>query len=359
MATARGVVTVTDIADGLPTISIIQTNENHSFTAASDGSVEASERTAFRNNIAVLVGDTQAGYVTSTPTVNNTFTIGTLSVTPSGDITPRLGTDSLSAILGTGNIIQAAMVIDAIADDARDVQVRLPIIVRRLGVNVTLIAIVTFSKAIGGSAQSVQVEANRRQFVFTSSAATTSTDEDIVLTATGDGNTGDFTWTRSVDAGTSEPVPAGQISGTNNNTVTIPDTDFASANNITYRASRGTAADRVSIFRINEIQPFYIVPRVTSGALDLKNNEGTVTIVADVYEGGNEISSYSGWTFTWNGPPANDADGTRITLTSSVSGITLANLASGVNRQITISATSYIQNNMAHTLNISATNPNA
>ena len=44
MAQARGVVTVTDITDGLPTISILQTNENHTFSATSDGAVTSAAR---------------------------------------------------------------------------------------------------------------------------------------------------------------------------------------------------------------------------------------------------------------------------------------------------------------------------
>lgn len=98
---------------------------------------------------------------------------------------------------------------------------------------------------------------------------------------------------------------------------------------------------------MNQSPAIYISPRVISGSLQLKNNSGSVTIVADVFRENTEISSYSGWTFTWT-------DGST-TVTNATAGITLQNgvqgTGDGTNRTITVGA-AYVPDNGSSTFNI-------
>ena len=357
MATARGVVTVTDTTDGLPSINIFQTNENHSFSAPITGVV--TDFSSFHNDFTVFVGDTQAAFVTTTPTDNNTYTIGNATVTPTAGVAPVFTLTSVAAAGGAGNINVARMTITAYATSANDVAVTVPITVRRLNNNVTFQATVTFSKSIGGSAETLQVTANRQTFLYTSSESTTaSTDDDISFEAVYDGpDSGSFTWTRSVDGGADASV-----AGTGpSQTLTAADFNTAGAGNtpadvITYTVARSNVVDRISVVRLNSGDAsFIVIPRITSGMLNLKNNSGNVVIVTDVFQGANQLSSLSGWTFQWEGPPANDADGARVTLSDSTTGITLENFNSGVDSQITVDA-SYIENGLGATLNITGSN---
>ena len=301
-----------------------------------------------QNDIIVLIGSDQAGYVTSTPTANNTFTLGTPTVSPSGAITTSAAAlASQTEIDGSGTITNARITVTAYPDASGDAIVNYPVIVRRLNQNVTLNIQLSFSKAEGGAGQSVNVTSSRQFFTFANSTATTSTDSSITLTATSDGiGSGDFTWMQSVDGATEVAVPMAQISGTNNNTVTVTAAQFGSSSSITYRATRGTVSDRTSIIRVNNGNAAqYIVARVTSGSLQLKNNSGSVTIVGDIFNDNTEVTNYSDWTFTW-------MDG-GTTLTSATAGITISDFGGATNRQIVIDAT-YVPNNGSTTLNISA-----
>lgn len=351
MAQARGIVTVTDITDGLPTISIIQTNENHTYSASSTGVVPTNllgTTGTYQNDIIVLIGSDQANYVTSTPTANNTFTLGTPTVNPVGDITPTVASISATQIDGSGSVNNARVRINAYLDSASDVTINYPVIVRRLNQNVTLNIQLSFSKAEGGAGQSVTLTADRQTFSFANTTATLSTDSEITLTAVSDGvSSGNFTWMQSVDGATEVAVPPGQITGTNNNTVTVSAAQFGNRNTITYRAMRGTASDRVSIVRINNGNAaIYIVARVTAGSLQLKNNSGSVTVVADVYRDNTEVTNYASWTFTWT-------DGST-TLSSATSGITISDFGGATGRQIVIDA-AYVPNNGSSTINIAGT----
>ena len=357
MATARGVVTVSDTTDGLPSINIFQTNENHSFTAPSTGVL--TDFSGFSNDFIVFVGDTQAAYVTTTPTNNNTYTVGSATVTPAAGVTQAITTASVARADSSGNINVARMAISAYATSANDVVVSYPITVRRLNENVTFNVSVSFSKSIGGSAETINVTANRQTFLYTSSdSVVQSTDGDITFTAVYDGpDTGTFSWSRSIDGAASQ-----SISGTGDTqSLTAADFNTAGAGStpartITYTVSRSNVTDRISVIRLNSGDAsFVIVARVTEGMLNLKNNSGDVTIVADVFQGANQLSSLSGWTFQWDGPPANDADGARSTLSDSTTGINLENFNSGIDAQITVDA-SYIENGLGATLNIIGSN---
>ena len=149
MATARGVLTVTDISDGAPTVSIFQTNENHTFTAEATGTVSTAVREAFVNDLIVLVADTQAAYVTATPTVNNTYTVGAATVTPTGAITTAVASNAQAPIAGGANINVARVTVTAISQTQNSATVVYPVTVRRLNANVTFNIQITFSKAVG------------------------------------------------------------------------------------------------------------------------------------------------------------------------------------------------------------------
>lgn len=356
MPTARGVVTITDITDGLPTISIIQSNENHTFPATSDGVVSTSDRNNFVNDILVLIGATQAAYVTTTPTVNNTYTTGTPTIAPGGGATPVFTSTSVTEIDGSGSINIARMTISAINSSTavQSIRVTVPVIVRRLNQNVTISVEVTLSKAVGGSASSLVVNGTRQTFMFNDYLSTAPIDDvningNITLTANYDGPaTGNINWFQSTNGGAESALtPSSQGAITSSHVVTR--TAFGNSNYITYRVTKGTVEDRLSIVRIDRGEASLIaVPRVTAGSLQLKNNTGSVTITVDLFQGGEEISSYTGWTFQW----FNGATAIAGPTTTPPAGVT--EVDPSVCRTITVSA-AYVPDNGSITLNVLAT----
>jgi hypothetical protein len=358
MPQARGVVTITDITDGLPTISIIQSNENHTLPATSAGVVSPTDRANFVNDIIVLIGADQADYVTSTPTDNNKYTIGTASVYPTAGVTPVFTSTNVTEIDGSGNINIARMTISAMNDTTtvQSVRVSVPIIVRRLNQNVTITAEVTFSKAVGGSGSSLVLNGTRQTFLFndyTSTAAIADNviNSDITLTAVYDGPaSGNIAWTQAPNGGT-ETALTPTVAGATTSSYTLTRALFGSNNFITFKVSKGTVTDRFSVVRIDRGEASFIaVPRVTAGSLQLKNNSGSVTVTVDLFQGGSEVSSYTGWTFQW----FNGATEIASPTATPPAGITEVDPA--VCRTITINA-SYVPDNGSITLNVLATKP--
>jgi hypothetical protein len=358
MPTARGVVTITDITDGLPTISIIQSNENHTFPATSAGVVSATDRNNFTNDILVLVGADQAAYVTITPTANNTYTVGTPTVTPAAGVTPVFTSASVTEIDGAGAINIARMTISAMNDTTtvQSVRVSVPVIVRRLNQNVTINVEVTFSKAVGGSASSLTINGTRQNFLFndyTSSApiADNTINGDITLTAAYDGPaSGNISWFQSTNGG-AESALTPTVAGATTSTHTVTRAAFGNASYITYRVAKGGVVDRMSVVRIDRGEASYIVvPRVTSGSLQLKNNSGSVTVTVDLFQGSAEVSDYTGWTFQW----FNGATAIAGPTTTPPAGVTEVDPT--VCRTVTIDA-SYVPDNGSITLNVVATKP--
>jgi len=361
MATARGVVTITDVTDGLPTISIIQSNENHTFSATSDGVVSAGDRNNFFNDIIVLIGETQAAYKPNPPLpgedTNNTYKIGTVLISPSGGVTATITLETVTQISGTGTIDIARLKISAINNTTavQNVTINVPVIVRRFNKDVFLNIQTTISKAVGGSAASLELTGTRQTFLFSDSAATSPIptvgplNSDIVLTAIYDGPVStNIVWKVSTDGGSYNTfTPTNR--GANTSSHILKATDFANASYVTYEVSKGTVTDKFSIVRLDRGDDSYIISaRVSSGSLTLKNNTGSVTIYADVFKGGEEITSYAGWVFTWyNGTTA--IAGPSI---PSPTGITPG--PAGV-RYITVNAT-YVTDNGSTTLNILGSN---
>ena len=364
--TASGFMTITDVADGAPSISIFQTNENHTFTATTDGTV--SDFSGYNNDLIVFVAGTQAAYVTTTPTVNNTYTVGARTPNPTGSITvdsPKTNSQARSDG-GTGNINVARLEVSSYPKASGDATVTIPITIRRNNVNVVVNVVMSFSKAKGGSGESLNLYGSRMTFGYTDSDSTTaSTDGDITLTADyAPAGSGSFTWKRTVILTNGTVENQQNVTGTIS-TQTVTATDFNTAATtsgnvgkvaaITYEVTRGQLTDTFTIGRLNNGATTYqVVPLVTAGSSTLKNNSGSVTFGMQVFKGGTKESSLTGWSFAYNGPPANDRNGTRKALTSADTGITVGTYDGSTTGQIQVAA-AYVENGYMSTITVTGT----
>ena len=91
--TAAGQLTVVDISDGIDPIVAFTTNENHTFSAAEDGTVTSATRTGFTSGVRVFVGQDTASYTTAGSLVSGT------------ESSPQYRVASASYIDGTGTVI--------------------------------------------------------------------------------------------------------------------------------------------------------------------------------------------------------------------------------------------------------------
>jgi hypothetical protein len=364
--TAQGYVTVSDITDGLPTIAVIQTNENHTFPANDLGTVLSADRTAFSNEIIVLSGTDQLTYVTTLPTTGQfRVTVDTINGTAPGsftDLTTTLtATASKPKIDASGNTVNVVLAASVISTSVtvKSFIVKLKVEVFRLGEVVTLYTNTTLSKALGGTAHSITVSSSRQNFVFQDAFATAplptsgSLNSDIFMNAIYNGpDITNITWQKNINGdGTTFVALTGATTSPTSSSKTITTADFpASQQFMTIKVSKAGVEDKISIFRTDRGQAnFYIVPEVTAGSLTLKNNSGSVSIVARVYKGGVEVTPLTGWSFVWK-------NGSTDISTSPPSGVTVANNDSGTKAKITINA-SYIADGTSITLNVTGTGP--
>ena len=307
--TVTGIATVSDVRDGISPPTIYLTNENHTFVATASGVV--ADLSGFSTSAQVFVGSSQYTYVASSPS-GTQFTYGNPTVSSGADLTVAVSGTGVITITdaGTTNV-------DGFADAGGPTTATISIPVTVSGFTSAFSRVISLSKALGGSAPLVRVEANT-QTVLYSSAGAPATSDNIVVTANEINfesvGTVAFTY-RSGATGAFAALSGAGItidnSGTPETATITPaayNTLLGSNRTVTIRATRGTVYDQITIARVNDGEAaITVVVSVTSGSLVLRSDSDSVVLRADVYQGGTVQTPGADWTYAWS------KDGTALT----------------------------------------------
>ena len=308
-----GVSTVSDVRDGISPPTILLTNENHTFIANSDGSIM--DFTGFSTEVLVLIGADDLTYTNGTPTAGQ-FTIGTATVVPSNanllvNVNSVTGVITISDNAGLttgfahGNLINSATI-------------SIPVTV--FGFDNPFNRVISITKAIGGSAPFVRVASNTQTVEY---------DQDGMLVRSAnieieaqdinfeDPGTITFTY-RSGTTGSFVALPTTMgitITPITRATTDVPEvasippaafnTLLGTNRVITFRATRGTVFDQITVARVNDGEAAVdvrIVPQ--SGSFILRQANQDVVLRADVYRSGNIVTPITSgaqtWTYLWS-----------------------------------------------------------
>ena len=305
MPTITGNITIADLVDGVTGATIVFTNESHTFSAGTDGAI--ADLSTFSSDISVYAGTTQYTYVTGTSPGANQYAVN--SIADTAGLSTTVSSVSSQGRLAVADIAgNTTGFADAGASNPDSTSIVIPIIVNISGTLVTYNRIISLAKARGGSAKVVRVTASRQTILYDFGSTNPKTGEtSVVLNADYQNfESGDAAgvWSYQVGgAGTFTSVGSGQgtVSGTNNADLTITKDQYQSvagtSNVVTYRITRATRIDQVSIVKLRDAQGGYQVVIETSDATVFKNNVGTADLTAKLYRGGTEITS--GITYAW------------------------------------------------------------
>ena len=346
MPTITGNITIADLVDGVTGATIVFTNESHTFTADSDGSI--ADLSGFSSDVAVYAGVTQYTFVTGTSPGTDQYAIG--SVATVAGLTTSVSSVSSQARLTVSDTAGSTGFADAGESNPDSALIVVPVIINISGTLVTYNRVISLAKAKGGSAKVVRVTPSRQTILYEFGATNPKTGETNVVIEADYQNfdAGDAAGAWSYRAGGSGSFVAigsgqGSVSGTNNQSLTITPTQYQAAagtdNVVTYRVTRSTRIDQVSIVKLRDAEGGYQVVIETTDATIFKNNVGTADFTARLYRGGTEITS--GITYLWklNGatftPSATQPSG-HGTTSASVR-LSAADVPDGSSRQVTCS----------------------
>ena len=292
MPTIAGSISISDLVDGVTGATIVFSEEASTFTASADG--EITDLSSFTTQANVYAGTTQHTYASGTTPGANEFSFGTITFTSGADLDFDVSSDGTISISDLGEVTTG---FDDPGTEIDAVAMTVPVIVNISGTAITYNRVVSLTKARGGSAKIVSVAPSRQAVLYDFAAVNPkSTEVNIVLTADYQNyDTGDAagTWSfRSGASGTFSAITAtqGAVSGTNNSILTITPAQYqtaASTNDVvTYRVTRDTRIDQVSIVKIRDAEGAYQVIITSTDSIVFKNNAGTTDLTATVFRGG-------------------------------------------------------------------------
>ena len=306
-----GNTTISDVRDGVSPPTIYLTNENHTFVADADGDVM--DFSSFMSEVQVFVGTTQYTYTAGTPT-GSQFTIGARTFVPANAFL-NSNVDSSGVITISDQSGQVTGF--AHGETVNTATLTVPVTVAGFGS--TFNRVITFSKSIGGSAPIVRISSNTQTVEYDQNGVIARTDN-IVITANEINFTdpGTVTFTYASGSGSFQTLAGSgiTISTGDPETATITPTAFNTllGNNrtVTFRATRGTVFDQITVARVNDGESAVtVVIAVTSGSTVLRSDTDVVVLRADVYRAGTlqtpVTSGDQTWTYQWS------KDGTDLT----------------------------------------------
>ena len=297
MPTIAGSISISDLVDGVTGATIVFSEEASTFTASADG--EITDLSSFTTLAQVHSGTTQHTYASGTTPGTNEFSYSSIVFTDGADLTATVSSDGTISIADAGGSTTGfndpGTTIDSVA-------MTVPVIVNISGTAITYNRVVSLAKARGGSAKIVSVAPSRQVVLYDFAAVDPkSTEANIVLTAdyqNYDAGDADGTWSfRSGASGTFSAITAtqGTVSGTNNDTLTITPAQYQAAADtndvVTYRVTRDTRLDQVSIVKIRDAEGAYQVIITSTDSIVFKNNEGTTDLTVTVFRGGLEFGA--------------------------------------------------------------------
>jgi len=348
MPTITGNITIADLVDGVTGATIVFTNESHTFTAGTDGSI--ADLTNFSSDISVYAGTTQYTYVTGTSPGTNQYAVG--SVPNAAGLATSVNSFSSQARLTVSDTAAGGGFADAGSSNPDSASIVVPVIVNISGTLVTYNRVISLAKARGGSAKIISITPSRQTFEYEFGATNAkSTESNIVITAdyqnyeAGDA-AGEWSYCSGTFDTSTNPFVAvgsgqGSVGGVNNSTLTVSKEQYQSTagnnNVVTYRVTRSTRIDQTSIVKLRDAEGAYQVVIETTNATVFKNNVGTADLTARLYRGGTEITS--GITYLWklNGAtfiPSATQDSGQGTTSASVK-VSAADIPNNSSRQVT------------------------
>ena len=362
MPTITGSITISDLLDGVTGISVILSNESHTFIADADGKINTTgddNQLNYDTDIMVFAGADEYTYTTAASlTSAETWRInGTITFTP--DVTISDLSATVTAVASPA--VHANLTLFDLATDGRDngfvdantttdsVVMSVPIqaLVPVMGGPSRLINVVktvSLTKAKGGDAKIMRLTASNQSIEYAFASETPKVFDpvqQVVFTATTLNFGADpeaVTWTKSINGGTFSAVAAteGTQSGTDNKILTVSATQFDNAINqvseaayVTYRATAESVFDQVTVFLLRDAEGGYqVLIEVTEGVQVFKNDptydaDDMTTycdLQAGIFRGGIDISTDSSVSYQWQVNGVNAVLGTNISLSPQPSG---------------------------------------
>ena len=291
---ASGAITITDITDGADPISAFLTNENHTFSASTSGTVPPTEITAFSSSVQIFVGGT-AG-VFQTAAVGPSTTKGRFNIANPASVNgwnvdvTSAGVLSLTSA-GTTNS-QQVNVVTTIATGAGTVSVTL---------------VLTLSRVNAGSGgEIITLSASKQTFTFNNAgtALSPSVQPNVSFIYTGTKTAGSTVDFRQIVTSSSDTVisETALVSGIARTTVTSASTTFS-----------GTITMEETDFSPNNI--YTVKVRILNGSTVVA--EDSISVVK-VQEGNTGANAVNVKVVSSNGDTFKNAAGTAKTLTAEI-----------------------------------------
>ena len=313
--------TVADVVDGAAGISILVSNENHTFVANADGAIAATELAAFTTDLQVLVGTTPYAFQAGGALQSGQWKIsdgnadGAAAITVAGDLAATVtdvGTDA-RLVFADADTATSGFV-DGGAASPDSVQIVVPIQVQHGSIVRMFNRIIAFSKARGGSASILTLTSTAAVLEYDKAGALKSPADTIVFDAALENiaaTAGNVVWEYRLSptaAWTAVPASAG-ITRTETQQTRLTFTRQAIANLLTGGAIsiqvRATLAGRADVRTIARVQDgadgsagasvveLRILPRTST---ILVNNTGSVIFDARLfYKGVTADAAISGY----------------------------------------------------------------
>lgn len=325
--TAVGAVSITDIKDGIHPISMVLSNQSHTFAADTAGTVTSGERGKFSCEIFAYIGDTRATYDSAATPANNTYKVTV--VNSSGWAHTKTTTSNQL-------IITASTVPGGVTNKSGTFSVTVEI-KNYLGNITTIDAVISLAKAVEGTNGAiVELTPSRQTFQFDENGS--STDGDIVIPVRAAGNVGSLsayyatngnnTWTALAIGTTANKAKTIDIDGSGgNDQIVISKANFGTNDVMSIKVEGLVGgADVVSIMRIQDgntgAAAIIVNIKSNNNGFVFKNNAGaTKTLTAYVFDmaDGSEITT--GLTYQWEKNGATLAGKTAKTIAVTASDI--------------------------------------
>ena len=299
---AQGAVTIVDIQDGIHPISIVLSNQSHTFAADNAGVIPDAERTAFSCAVYAYIGSTRITYDGAATPEPSTYKLTTTN--PAGWV-------SLTTITASQAVITMNSVPVGTTNKTGQIEVQLSV-KNSLGNTTVVDVVISLSKAIEGAAgQIVRLTPNRQTFQFDEYGATT--DGNIVIDVASEGNTGALTAQYSANGGAWSTLNVGasanqasiiDIDGTVPDTITITPANFGTSDVFSIKVGGDTGGgDTLSLIKIQDgstgAGSLLVVINSSTGGFVFKNNTGaskTLTVTTyDMATGGTVTPSAYQW----------------------------------------------------------------
>ena len=333
--TIQAFATVADVRDGTAGISILLSNENHTFVASADGAVTATELANFLTDLSILVGTAPYAFIAGGNLASGQWKIsngvddGAAAITVAGDLSVTVvdrGNDARITVSDTN--AAADGFVDGGASSPDAVQLVVPVQVQVGAVTRMFNRIIAFSKAKGGSATVLTLTADAAILEYDKAGALKNAAGQVIFDAELENiaaTAGNVVWEYRLAptaAWTAFPAGAGIVRSEAQETrlaVTrqaLANLLVGGATSIAIRASLANRVDIVSIARVQDgadgsaglsVVELRLLPRTSH---ILINNAGSVIFDARLYYKGAAadaaISSYQ-WLTRANGVDTNIA----------------------------------------------------